>query len=138
MGRKRNSWDVMRRQRGVSAGANPIAMHDPCRKAHGPFMSTCSACGELYWPDRREEHAEVCRNAQTPLDISMWGIQIDEVARRHGLTVQETLAVAKELGIHATQASSPLSARTRFYLEEHIIARKRKAKEPEPPPPATS
>src|ERR1035441_596074 len=31
-----------------------------CR-VHGPFMQTCPARGERFWPDRKEEHLAMCR-----------------------------------------------------------------------------
>ena len=53
---------VKSRRRSIHTGdiTREIAMARAAGRVHGPFMTTCSACGRRYWPDRKEEHLEVC------------------------------------------------------------------------------
>src|SRR6266496_6781988 len=37
-----------------------IAISKALTRVHGPFMKTCTACGERYWPDKKEKHIAHC------------------------------------------------------------------------------
>jgi hypothetical protein len=45
-------------RRGVHIGdiTREIAIAKAMSRAHGPFMQTCTACGERYWPNEKEGH----------------------------------------------------------------------------------
>lgn len=95
-------------------------------------MVACSACGQNYWPNEREEHVAVCCppeiHLNQPATRSAGIIRIYDIAKRHGLENKEVLAIARELGIASAKSpSSSLDSRIGSYLEEHIIARQRKA-----------
>jgi hypothetical protein len=51
------------RRRGAYIGdiTREIARAKAASRVHGPFMATCTACGERYWPDHREEHQLHCK-----------------------------------------------------------------------------
>jgi len=63
---------VKSRRRSIHTGdiTREIAMARAAGRVHGPFMTTCSACGRRYWPDKKEEHLEVCgKPAVQPLPL---------------------------------------------------------------------
>jgi hypothetical protein len=37
-----------------------IAISKAMTRVHGPFLQTCTACGERFWPDKKEEHLARC------------------------------------------------------------------------------
>jgi len=86
--------------------------------------SETASSGEYYWPDKREEHLEVC--SKTPITTT----EIDEIVRRHLfvadlLTPKEYPAFKEGLRnlVKETNAVSGHSI-TRIHLGERIIALK--------------
>lgn len=57
------------KRRSVYAGdlTREIARARATGRAQGPFMETCSACGQRYWPDRRDDHMQHCCPTQVHL-----------------------------------------------------------------------